>query len=95
MSDAAKTLPARVIIQVNDGIPNEIHAFDLPVFETEALKDDPEGAKFGHKVDSREIILALAGAQMKLIENIREVRGEIDSEDAAWLRGLFEWVMSA
>lgn len=97
MTETIDTAPARVLVQVREGVPNVLADFDLPIYETQPLDpNDPgtiEGAKVIHRIDRRDLIGGLATAQRKLIADIREEFG-IDADDEHWFRGLFEWVMS-
>lgn len=91
-----ETIPARILIQIREGVPNELTAFDLPVHGSEPLDPkDPgtlEGAKLGHKVDTRDIISGLAGAQHKLVQQLRD-EGAYES-NKKWLRKLAAWVVA-
>lgn len=97
MSTPIDTIPARILVQVRDGVPNELATFSLPVFETVPLaEDDPDrivGAKVAHKIDSRNLIAGLAEAQRKLVQHLR-TGGDFE-RNIQWLDDLHEWVMSA
>lgn len=93
----SSTLPARILIQVRDGVPNELVAFDLRIWGTKPLaEDDPDrivGAKVAHKVGNCDLIAGLAEAQRKLVKGLRdEDKFEINEP---WLRSLNEWVLSS
>lgn len=92
----ANHLPASFGYQVREGIHNQVITFELPVYRTGPAKN-PD-ASFEHEVDIRDLILASARAQRKLIE---ELRAKPDTNDAAfaaanerWFFDLAEWTVA-
>ncbi|WP_025157200.1 hypothetical protein [Leifsonia aquatica] len=97
MEEPVTTLPARILVQVRDGVPNHLVDFTVPVFETTPLDpthpDTLTGAKVIHRIDDRAIYAALAQAQRDIIDRARE-QGTFNGANEAWLRETLEWVIA-
>lgn len=90
-----QTLPATISLRVRDGAPNELHSFDLAIYETHLAKPG-DTAKYAHTVDTRDIISALAVAQRKLIHDLREQCEPKHLEaNERWLRRLAAWTVTS
>lgn len=84
------TLPARIHLQIRDGVLNELATFELTTY------GDPvpsEENVVNHKTNSCSIIKGLAIAQRNIILDIRNQAEGIDKPTEAWLKNLFDWVV--
>lgn len=83
MAELPSTLPARIMLQIRDGVPNTLLEFDIPVDynATEQVTDENRGnasvdATLRHEVLLADMISGLIQAQRALIVRLREVGPE-------------------
>lgn len=86
------TLPARLNLQIRDGVQNEIYAFQLRVNRSEPAAADEPGHTV-HDVHSVDIVWALAAALRKesalALERVQPERREHARES---MHALLDWV---
>ena len=94
-------VPARILIQVREGVPNVLHEFDLEIAvdeSTDISPDDPSyesGGRRRHTARSSSILNGLYGA---IIEAASQTASEYDEEESkeffSWLREMGVWAAS-
>lgn len=95
------SIPARIFLQVNEGVPNELVTFDLHIRATAAINPDGEpdatGARLTHEADIGDIATALARALREQLEaHITAQTTEAGSAGARkWAREMGDWVGDA
>lgn len=69
MPENCEPLPARITIQIRDGVPNLLHEFEITsATDHEDIVNSPDGVKHRWLVDRLEIIEALFHAMKPLVK---------------------------
>lgn len=89
-------IPARIGLQIRDGVINELHAFDIEVANSTPITEDSnhvEGAVLDHEVNTLDIIKALGHALHEQIEYLRDNRSaDIEEDTERYIGELLAWV---
>lgn len=72
IADDNRKVPARLLIQVRDGVPNVLLKFELSIQRTTILTDDPNGAHFEHSASLYDVRHALETALENVDKEIEE-----------------------
>lgn len=87
-------LPARITLQIRDGVPNVLQEFLLSVKGTRPAATPENGAKLDHDAALNDIIEALAMSMRTLIERSRD-KDPDNPEFEKWLGDLADWTVRA
>lgn len=91
-----KTLPAQILVQVRDGVPNRLASFKVEVLKTRELNPEeriaPE-ARLEHVVNDWDVATGLAIALKSIVAEAREFKPDDRASQDAWLKDLCDWIV--
>ena len=84
-------IPARIVLQIREGMLNELASFELLTIGNPIQDDD---GILNHEANLWSIYTGLAQAQKTLLAEARESKGDLEPETEKWLVRMNDWVLA-